>query len=91
MSEPHSLTDRSKLVMEMVVTKAWPSPDKSRRGMVLKGSDGKEVTLVACEQRTAIAWLEALDMMHANKGRGGDNVSTIVYLVWGFLPCKRLD
>lgn len=32
----------------------------------------QEVTLVACEQRTAIAWLEAIDLMLANKPRMGD-------------------
>jgi len=31
-----------------------------------------EITLVACEQRTAIAWLEAIDLMLANKQRMGD-------------------
>ena len=35
----------------------------------------QEVTLVACEQRTAIAWLEAIDLMLANKPRMGDTVS----------------
>lgn len=35
----------------------------------------KEVTLVACEQRTAIAWLEAIDLMLANKQRVGETVS----------------
>jgi len=33
--------------------------------------DVKEITLVACEQRTAIAWLEAIDLMLANKARMG--------------------
>ena len=40
MSEPHSKTDVKKLVHEMVVASARPSPDKSRRGMILTGVDG---------------------------------------------------
>lgn len=74
MSEPHSKTDQSKLLTEMVVASARPSPDKSRRGMVLTGADGSSITLVACEQRTSIAWLEAIDLMLANKLRMGDKV-----------------
>ena len=38
----------------------------------------KEITLVACEQRTAIAWLEAIDLMLANKQRVGDTVGDTV-------------
>jgi hypothetical protein len=75
MSEPHSKTDESALLTEMVVASARPSPDKSRRGMILTGADGSSVTLLACEQRTAIAWLEAIDLMLANKQRMGSNVS----------------
>lgn len=63
LSEPHSRTNTRKLVREMVIKKASPSSDKSRRGMNLVGEDGTKTTLVACEQRTAIAWLEVLDMM----------------------------
>jgi hypothetical protein len=78
MSEPHSKTDESTLLTEMVVAAARPSPDKSRRGMILTGVDGSSVTLVACEQRTAIAWLEAIDLMLANKMRMGDKVCLCV-------------
>eukprot|EP00529_Nitzschia_sp_RCC80_P010450 CAMPEP_0113514054 /NCGR_PEP_ID=MMETSP0014_2-20120614/40199_1 /TAXON_ID=2857 /ORGANISM="Nitzschia sp." /LENGTH=798 /DNA_ID=CAMNT_0000410515 /DNA_START=22 /DNA_END=2418 /DNA_ORIENTATION=- /assembly_acc=CAM_ASM_000159 len=73
MSEPHVKTDTTSLVSEMVVANARPSPDRTRRGMQLTGSDGTVLTLVACEQRTAIAWMEAIDMMVANKTRMGDN------------------
>ena len=72
LSEPHSKTDLSTLVTEVVVASARPSPDKSRRGMLLTGVDGKQVTIVACEQRTAIAWLEAMDLMLANHSRRGE-------------------
>jgi hypothetical protein len=74
LSEPHSKTDLATLVTEIVVASARPSSDKSRRGMILTGVDGKECMLVACEQRTAIAWLEAMDLMLANVGRRGESV-----------------
>lgn len=87
MSETHSKTDTETLCRDITVVSARPSPDKSRRGMVLKGivnagdddengdsgnKNSKEITLVACEQRTAISWLEAIDLMLANKQRMGD-------------------
>jgi len=56
-----------KLLKEIVVTGARPSPDKSRRSIVLTGDRGETHTLVACEQRTAIAWMEALDMVLGRK------------------------
>ncbi|VEU33994.1 unnamed protein product [Pseudo-nitzschia multistriata] len=122
MSATHDKTDQETLVREITLVSARPSPDKSRRGMVItgvvkneneegenaggngNGNDGegdvkvdvdvdvdddasgkskgtkkkkkkkddvKEITLVACEQRTAIAWLEAIDLMLANKQRMG--------------------
>jgi hypothetical protein len=67
MSSPHSKTDLETLVEEMVVVKASPSPDRSRRGMILTGQDGTQTTLVACEQRTAISWLESMNLMLAKK------------------------
>jgi hypothetical protein len=67
MSSPHSKTDLGTLVEEMVVVKASPSPDRSRRGMILTGQDGTQTTLVACEQRTAISWLESMNLMLAKK------------------------
>jgi hypothetical protein len=75
MSQPNPKTDTSALVQEMVVANAYPSFDKSRRGMILQSTDGQKLTLVACEQRTAISWLETMDLMLANKGRLGTNVS----------------
>lgn len=80
MSEPHAKTDTGRLLKEMVVASARPSPDKSRRGMIVTGVDGLSLTLVACEQRTAIAWLEAIDMMLANRQRMGNKVSNSVCL-----------
>mmetsp|Transcript_5466 Transcript_5466/g.11179 ORF Transcript_5466/g.11179 Transcript_5466/m.11179 type:complete len:863 (+) Transcript_5466:27-2615(+) len=73
MSPPHTNTDLSTLVVEMTVVSAYPSSDKSRRGIVLVGADGQEATLTACEQRTAVSWLEAINLMtakaeHTQKG-----------------------
>jgi hypothetical protein len=65
MSSAHSKTNLGTLVEEMVIVKASPSPDRSRRGMILVGQDGTETTLVACEQRTAISWLESMNLMLA--------------------------
>jgi hypothetical protein len=65
MSSAHSKTNLGTLVDEMVIVKASPSPDRSRRGMILVGQDGTETTLVACEQRTAISWLESMNLMLA--------------------------
>ena len=66
-SGPSSNTDLSSLMKYMVVINARPSSDVSRRGIVLTGAKGEMYTLVACEQRTAIAWLESMDMMLASK------------------------
>ena len=80
MSDIHTNTDVETLCNDITVLSARPSPDKSRRGLILTGivnaNDGgdreaKEVTLVACEQRTAISWLEAIDLMLANRDRSG--------------------
>jgi len=46
-----------------VIVRARPASDAGRRGLVLTCSDGSTHTLVACEQRTAISWLESIDMM----------------------------
>ena len=75
MSDPHPNTNLDTLVAEMVVAAARPSPDKSRRGMHITGTDGVQVTLIACEQRTAIAWLEAMDIMLASRRRMENDVS----------------
>jgi hypothetical protein len=76
LSQPHTNTDTTALVRDMIIASASPSTDRSRRGMDLVGTDGTRTTLVACEQRTAIAWLEVLDMMF---GKG--NVRAVQYHV----------
>jgi len=70
-SGPSSNTDVDGLLRRMEVVRARPGGDRSRRGIVLTGSDGVQRTLVACEQRTAIAWLESIDMMLASSGAAG--------------------
>lgn len=65
MSPPHDKTNLSTLVVEMTVVSAYPSPDKSRREVVMVGADGQEATFMACEQRTAVSWLEAINLMTA--------------------------
>lgn len=77
MSHPHAATDMDALVEEMVIASARPAAGNSRRGMFLKGVDGRSTTLVACEQRTAIAWMEAIDLMLANRRRQGHNVGAL--------------
>ena len=93
MSDIHSNTDEATLCRDITVLSAKPSPDKSRRGLILTGivnaNDGgdrgsKEVTLVACEQRTAISWLEAIDLMLANRDRSGFSEVSLAAL------CTRL-
>jgi hypothetical protein len=71
MSEPHAKTKMETLITEMKVVQAEPSNDKSRRGMQLCGADDRVMTLVACEQRTATAWLEAISLMLAKGDRRG--------------------
>jgi hypothetical protein len=86
LSQPHTNTNTKALVRDMIIASASPSNDKSRRGMDLVGTDGTRTTLVACEQRTAIAWLEVLDMMF---GKGHSNVCCVVqyryFLVYGLV------
>jgi len=65
-SGPSSNTDMNTLMTKMVVINAKPSSDISRRGIILTGVRGEIHTVVACEQRTAIAWLESMDMMLAS-------------------------
>lgn len=69
MSDTGTKTNMDTLLTSMVIASASPSSDATRRGMDLVGIDGQKATLVACEQRTAIAWLEAMDMMLGNKQR----------------------
>ncbi|KAL7426699.1 hypothetical protein ACHAXH_001118 [Discostella pseudostelligera] len=64
-SGPSSNTNMNTLMTNMVVVRAKPGSDRARRGIVLTGADGNQHTLVACEQRTAISWLESMDMMLA--------------------------
>ncbi|CAB9512329.1 expressed unknown protein [Seminavis robusta] len=77
LSQPHTNTDTDALVRELVVVGASPSNDRSRRGMDLVGEDGTRASLVACEQRTAIAWLEVLDMVLGGNNALGDEATSM--------------
>eukprot|EP00581_Thalassiosira_minuscula_P014152 CAMPEP_0183721032 /NCGR_PEP_ID=MMETSP0737-20130205/13468_1 /TAXON_ID=385413 /ORGANISM="Thalassiosira miniscula, Strain CCMP1093" /LENGTH=840 /DNA_ID=CAMNT_0025950999 /DNA_START=143 /DNA_END=2665 /DNA_ORIENTATION=+ len=66
-SGPSSNTNMDTLLQSMVVVHAKPDSGSSRRGIVITGSEGEQHTFVACEQRTAIAWLESMDMMLASR------------------------
>ena len=66
-SGPSSNTNMDTLVQSIVIMHAKPGSDPSRRGLKLTGADGQQHSLVACEQRTAIAWLESMDMMLASR------------------------
>jgi len=68
-SEPSNNTNLETLVTSYVVASSSPSNDVSRRGIDLVSDDGTKATLVACEQRTAIAWLEAMDLMLADSSK----------------------
>lgn len=68
-SAPNSNTDLRALMTDIVVTDAQPSKSSSRRGILLTDEVGSRYELVACEQRSATSWMEALNMM-LGKGRG---------------------
>ena len=70
-SQTHALTDVNQIVEECIVTAAVPYGSKSRRTFQITDEHGNTHLLTACEQRTATAWLEAMNMMHAKKNRGG--------------------
>lgn len=69
-SAPNSNTDLRTLMTDIVVTDAVPSKSASRRGIMLTDESGQKFELIACEQRSATSWMEALNMM-LGKGRGG--------------------
>jgi len=69
-SAPNSNTDLRELMTDIVVTDAVPSKSTSRRGIMLTDESGQKFELIACEQRSATSWMEALNMM-LGKGRGG--------------------
>lgn len=87
MSSPHDRTDLETLIQEITITNVLPSPDKSRRGIILTDDNGHTHTLLACEQRTATAWIEAIHLMLAKQRNGGlfrSKVSfLLVFVVYG--------
>jgi hypothetical protein len=77
-SAPNSNTDLRTLMTDIVVTDAYPSKSESRRGIILVDENGKPYELIACEQRSATSWMEALNMM-LGKGRGGSKFTKVRY------------
>ena len=69
-SPPTEKTNMNTLVQHMVIAAASPGADTSRRSIRITGEDGSTTVLTAVEQRTAIAWMEAIEMMLGNTGRG---------------------
>jgi len=69
-SEPSNNTNLDTLVRSIVVASSSPSNDSSRRGIDIIGVDGRKTTFVACEQRTSISWMEAIDLMLVNNQNG---------------------
>mmetsp|Transcript_36 Transcript_36/g.97 ORF Transcript_36/g.97 Transcript_36/m.97 type:complete len:828 (-) Transcript_36:479-2962(-) len=69
LSPPHPNTEVESLLTYMVVNRAEPGT-KSRREVKLTGIDGQVHAIEACEQRTAISWLEAIEMM-LSRDNGG--------------------
>mmetsp|Transcript_16796 Transcript_16796/g.25138 ORF Transcript_16796/g.25138 Transcript_16796/m.25138 type:complete len:741 (-) Transcript_16796:252-2474(-) len=68
-SAPNSNTDMKNLMTEMRVVDAAPSKASNRRGILLTGDNGETVEIVACEQRTATSWMEALNMVLGKKSK----------------------
>ena len=66
-SSPHALTNLERLVQECVVVAAVPYGSPSRRTLQITDEHGKTHLLTACEQRTATAWLETMNLMVAKK------------------------
>jgi hypothetical protein len=69
-SNTHDNTPET-ILRRCVVAHAVAAPHKSRRAIELTDQDGQVHVLTACEQRTATAWLEAVNLLHAKNGHGG--------------------
>ena len=87
-SPPSERTNMNTLVQHMVIAAASPGDDKSRRSIRITGEDGTTTILTAVEQRTAIAWMEAIEMMLGNSGRGRRLFGRVSY---SFFLCVFFD
>jgi len=58
------------LMTDITVTDACPSNSSSRRGIMLTDDNGQKHELVACEQRSATSWMEALHLMLGKRNTG---------------------
>lgn len=66
-SESHPLTPTT-VVQSCTVARAEAAPHKSRRTLAITDIEGNTHLLTACEQRTATAWLEAMELVRARGG-----------------------
>ncbi len=80
-SAPNSNTDMKNLMTEMKVVDAVPSRAANRKGIMLTGDNGEVVEIVACEQRTATSWMEALNMMLGKDRHGMRKVCLNVHFL----------
>ncbi len=69
-SAPNSNTDMAHLMTDITVTDACPSNSSSRRGIMLTDDNGQKHELIACEQRSATSWMEALNLMLGKRNTG---------------------
>lgn len=81
-SAPNSNTDMRSLMTKMKVVDAKASGNTNRKGILLTLDDGEVVEIVACEQRTATSWMEALNMMLGKDGGGVKKVSSCGILLF---------
>lgn len=88
-SAPSAKTNEKTLLMHMIVASAMPGPERTRKTIILTGVDGTRAVLTACEQRTAISWLEAIEMMLGNTGKGRSFFGRKVRRLQSFMFCKQ--
>ena len=69
-SAPHAKTPDT-VLQSCTVVDARAAPHKSRRTIAITDAEGTTHLLTACEQRTATAWLEAMQLLEARQQRGG--------------------
>lgn len=87
-SAPNSNTVMQSLMTNITVVDASPSKSVSRRGIMLTDKGGDKYELVACEQRTATSWMEALNMM-LGKGKGIGKVRlSVIFKHFSYLMVK---
>lgn len=69
-SNTHSNTPET-ILRRCTVAQARAAPHKSRRAVEIVDDSGHTHVITACEQRTATAWLEAAQLLHAKNSQRG--------------------